>query len=94
LLETASVKSNRDQRILYNLGLLYQMTGQNDKCEATFVRGLKLDPCNFDLLYALFAFHMKQDNRAKAAVYMDKLRTCFPNDKQVQDLYSDFLRSR
>jgi predicted CXXCH cytochrome family protein len=94
LLETASAKSNRDQRILYNLGLLYQMTGQNDKCEATLVKGLKLDPCNFDLLYALFAFHMKQDDRVKAALYMEKLRTCFPKEKQVQDLYIDFLRRR
>jgi tetratricopeptide (TPR) repeat protein len=94
LLETATARSNRDPRILYNLGLLYQMTGQNDKCGATLMKGLKLDPCNFDLLYALFAFEMKQDNRVKAGIYMEKLRTCFPNEKQVQYLYNDFLRRR
>ena len=70
------------------------MTGQNDKCEATLVKGLKLDPCNFDLLYALFAFHMKQNDRTKAAPYMEKLRSCYPNEKQVQDMYNDYVKSR
>ena len=94
LLETASTKPNANPRILYNLGLLYQITSQNDKCEAILVKGLKSDPCNFDFLYALFAFHMKQNNRMKAAPYIEKLRSCFPNEKQVQDLFNDFARRR
>jgi len=94
LLETASTKSNNNSRILYNLGLLYQMTGQNDKCESTLAKGLRQDPCNFDLLYALFAFQMNQNNRAKATLYIEQLKTCFPDEKQVQDLYNDFIRRR
>jgi Tfp pilus assembly protein PilF len=94
LLETASARSNHDPRILYNLGLLYQMTGQNEKGEITLQKGLTLDPCNFDLLYALFAFQMKQENRVKAAVYLEKLRSCYPGEKQVQELYLDFLKGR
>ncbi|MCX6245998.1 MAG: multiheme c-type cytochrome [Bacteroidetes bacterium] len=94
LLETASMKTVTNPRIFYNLGLLYQMMNQNEKCEATLVKGLKMDPCNFDLLYALFAFHMKQGNRVKAAPYLEKLRTCFPGEKQVQDIYTNFSAGR
>jgi predicted CXXCH cytochrome family protein len=94
LLETASTKANPNPRIFYNLGLLYQQTGQDEKCEITLLKGLRTDPCNYDFLYALFALQMKQDNRAKAALYIGKLRTCFPNEKQVQDLYNDFIGRR
>jgi len=94
LLETASTTPNTNPRIFYNLGLLYQMTGENDKCETNLIKGLRLDPCNFDLLYALVAFHMKENNRAKAAPYVEKLRNCFPHEKQVQDMYNDFISKR
>jgi predicted CXXCH cytochrome family protein len=93
LLETASAKPNATPRIWYNLGLIYQMTGQSNKSEATFISGLKRDPCNFDLLYALYSFYMKQGNRVGAGTCIDRLRTCYPNEKQVQDLFSSFASS-
>ncbi len=92
LLETASIKARANARILYNLGLLYQMTGQNEKCVTTLVKGLGIDPCNFDILYALFAFYMNRNERAKASPYVKKLRTCFPGEKQVQAMYDEFTR--
>jgi tetratricopeptide (TPR) repeat protein len=91
LLETASAKPNVNSRIFYNLGLIYQMTGQNDKCESTLLKGLRLDPCNFDLLYALFSYYLKENNRSKAASIVEKLRSCFPDEKQVMDLYNGFI---
>ena len=91
LLEIATTKHGNNTRIWYNLGLLYQMTGQNDKCEATLVKGLSSDPCNFDLLFALFSYHMRQNKRDKAAPYLEKLRRCFPDEKQVQGVYNDFI---
>jgi predicted CXXCH cytochrome family protein len=94
LLETAATKSNSSPRVFYNLGLLYQMTNQNEKCEVSFMKGLLADPCNFDLLYAMFVFQTKQNNRSKAGMYIEKLKTCFPNEKQVQDLFNDFVRRR
>ena len=94
LLEKASTKPGSNPRIWYNLGLLYQMVNQNEKCEAALVKGLRLDPCNFDLLYALFAFHMKQGNRLKASPFLEKLKTCFPDEKQVLDLYNEFSAGR
>jgi tetratricopeptide (TPR) repeat protein len=90
LLETATLIHGNNPRIFYNLGLLYQMTGQNDKCESTLVKGLDLDPGNFDILYALYAFHMKQNNQAKAEKYIELLKTYYPNDKQVADMYNQF----
>jgi Tfp pilus assembly protein PilF len=91
LLEKASARPDANTRIFYNLGLLYQAIGQNDKCEVFLLKGLGLDPCNFDLLYALFAFHMNHNDRIKAVPYAEKLKSCFPGDKQVQDLYDDFV---
>jgi len=91
LLETASSKNQSNVRILYNLGLLYQMTNQNDKCEATLIKGLIPEPCNYDLLYALFAFYMNNNERVKAAPYIEKLKNCYPGEKQIQDMYNNFL---
>jgi tetratricopeptide (TPR) repeat protein len=94
LLETATTKSGTNSRIFYNLGLLYQMTNQNEKCESTLTKGLAIDPGNFDILYALFAFEMKQNNRVKAAPYIELLKTLYPNEKQVQDWYMNFRSGR
>jgi hypothetical protein len=70
------------------------MTGQNDKCVATFEKGLLLYPCDFNLLYALFAYYMNQNDRVKARTYVERLRACFPEEKSVQDLYDDFMESK
>ncbi len=93
LLETALTKPGYNTRILYNLGLIYQITGQDDKCIETFQNGLRLDPCNYELLYALFAFHMNKNNREKAAACINKLKTCFPHEKVVKDMYNEFMKN-
>jgi tetratricopeptide (TPR) repeat protein len=90
LLETATAIAGNNSRIYYNLGLLYQMTGQNEKCESTLIKGLNQDPENFDILYALFAFNMKQNNTTKASIYIEQLKSFYPNNKEVQDLYTNF----
>jgi predicted CXXCH cytochrome family protein len=94
LLETASTKPGANPRIWYNLGLLYQATGQDDKCVAALQRGLSFEPCNYDLLYALFAFYMNQQDMVKAAPCIEKLRNCFPHEKTVQDLFNEFENRR
>ena len=91
LLEKVTIKASLNPRIWYNLGLLYQMTGQNEKCETTLLKGVKQYPCNYDLLYALFAFQMKQNNRSKAAPWIEKLRICFPTEPSVQEIYNSFV---
>ena len=90
LLETARTKTGDNIRIIYNLGLLYQLTGQNDKCVATFLDGLNREPCNYEILYALFAFHMNKNDRKKAAPYVYKLKSCFPGQKEVQEMFNQF----
>jgi tetratricopeptide (TPR) repeat protein len=94
LLETASTKPGNNPRIYYNLGLLYQMTDQHDKCEATLLKGLSLAPCDFDLLYAMFAFHMNRNDRVKAGPFLERMKSCFPGEKQVQDLFDEFNQAR
>ena len=74
----------------HNLGNYYSKL--NDQSKAALVKGLGLDPCNFDLLYALFSFHMNLNERVKAAPYAEKMKSCFPGEKQAQDLYNDFAR--
>jgi hypothetical protein len=37
---------------------------------------------------------MNLDDRAKAAPYVEKLKTCFPDEKQVQDMYKDFASKK
>jgi tetratricopeptide (TPR) repeat protein len=86
LLETASTKPGAYPRIFYNLGLLYQMTGENAKCEAALMKGLELDACNFDLLYALFAFYMNRNDKENADPVLKKMKSCFPYEKQIQDM--------
>ncbi len=90
LLETAVKMAGANPRFWYNLGVLYQITSQNDKCEATLVKGLQIDPCNYDLLYTIFAFYMNQNNPVKATPYLEKLKSCFPGEKAVQDIYNEF----
>lgn len=92
LLESASALPDAHPRIFYNLGLIYQMAGQNDRCESTLKKGLALDPCNFDLLYALVAFHVNLEQREKAVPYAEKMKQCFPHDEQVQGIYNDLLK--
>jgi len=93
LLETALSKPGGNIRILYNLGLIYQVMGQDVKCVATLQKGLDLEPCNYDLLYALFAFHMNKKNREKATPFINRLKICYPDEKAVQQIVNDFLRN-
>jgi predicted CXXCH cytochrome family protein len=86
LLETASAKPDAYPRIFYNLGLLYQMTGCDEKCTDAFENGLALDPCNADLLYALFAFYMNRNDKENADPVLKKMKSCFPDEQQIQDL--------
>jgi predicted CXXCH cytochrome family protein len=94
LLETATDRNVSNPRLFYNLGLLYQMIGQEQRCEEAFLKGLKIDPCNFDLLYAVFAFEVKRNDRQKALPYLERLRACFPKDQQVMALYKEFVQKR
>ncbi len=94
LLEKGSGKASGNPRLFYNLGLMYQMTGADDKCESTLLKGLSIEPCNYDLLYALFAFKMKQNKADQAARYIEKMRSCYPNVKQVQDMYRQFMERK
>jgi tetratricopeptide (TPR) repeat protein len=94
LLEKAVSLPGNNPRLYYNLGLLYQMVGSNEQASATFVRGLQIDPGNFDLLYALFVFHLNQKNMEKARLYIEQLVKWYPNEPQVMEMYRNFSSQR
>lgn len=94
LLESARMKNVANARILYNLGLLYQRIGRFDKSEEILDEGLRLEPLNFDLLYALFAFNVQQNNRSRASKYIEQLKSAYPDNQQVIDLYNNFMQNR
>jgi len=43
------------------------------------MNGLKQDSCNFDLLYALFTFHMNKNKCATAALYIEINAKYYPS---------------
>ncbi len=94
LLESAARLPETNPRIFYNLGLLYQAAGRNTEAAATYEKGLSIDPCNYDLLYALYAFHMNQNDREKSKIVIEKLKSCYPNEQRVQELYRGFYGGR
>jgi len=85
LLEKAITKQGATIRIYYNLGLMYQQMGENGKCEATFAEGLKLDPQNFDLLYAMFSHYLSLQEIKKANPYINSLKKYYPSNENVQN---------
>jgi tetratricopeptide (TPR) repeat protein len=85
MLEKAKTKQDATIRVYYNLGLMYKQIGKNEKCEATFAEGLKQDPKNFDLLYAMFSHYLSLQEIQKAAPYIIALKTYYPNDLNVQN---------
>ena len=94
LLETAVTKPGVHSRIWYNLGLLYQMAGKDDLCVSSLQKGLISEPCNYDLLYALFAFYMNRNDAGKAEPVIVKMVSCYPDEKQIKDLYNSFLQRK
>jgi tetratricopeptide (TPR) repeat protein len=70
----------------YNLGLLYQQQNQMDKAEKTFLDGIKGDPNNERLLYAITSFYLKTEKQMKASQYAEKLAKLYPNRQEYLQL--------
>jgi tetratricopeptide (TPR) repeat protein len=70
----------------YNLGLLYQQQNQMDKAEKTFLDGIKGDPNNERLLYAITSFYLKNEKKMKASQYAEKLAKLYPNRQEYLQL--------
>lgn len=94
LLEKAIAMKGTNTRLYYNLGLIYQLTGQDEKCVSALKKGHNAYPCDFDILYALYAYYWNKNDRSGAKPYIDQLKYCFPEEKSVQEMYNKFYLSR
>jgi tetratricopeptide (TPR) repeat protein len=85
-LEKALKQKNPNPRVYYNLGLVYQQLNENKKAESTLLEGNKLQPYNFDLVYALSNYYLKQKNFVNALSYANELKKMFPSRPEGQGL--------
>ncbi|MEZ5083150.1 MAG: tetratricopeptide repeat protein, partial [Bacteroidales bacterium] len=73
-------------RIHFNLGLIYQHLGENSKAESVLMKGLSVQPEDFDLLFALADFYLKTNQFEKAKPIAEKLKIRYPENSIGQDL--------
>ena len=76
-----------DPRIYYNYGLLYQQQGNVKEAETIFIRGMKLDPDNVSLAYALAVLYLQQGSRQKAIGPAAVLKRQEPENPEYQAIY-------
>jgi tetratricopeptide (TPR) repeat protein len=69
-----------NSRIYYNLGLIYQYLNNPVKAESSLLKAYSLTPDNFDVIYALADFYIKQSNFTSAMKYANEVKEKFPSN--------------
>ena len=85
-LEKDLLQKKPNARSYYNLGLVYQQLNENKKAEKILLKGNEMAPNNFDLIFALSDFYLKQKDYSKALKYATELKTKFPSKPEGQQL--------
>ena len=80
VLEKATLKSDVNPRIFYNLGLIYQYLNNNSKAETSLLKANSIFPNQFDIIYALADFYIKAGDYTKAMNYAEELKIKFPSN--------------
>jgi len=83
-LEKALTQKNPNPRVYYNLGLVYQYLNENQKAEKVLLAGSKLVPNNFDIIFALANYYLKQENFSRSLQYANELKLNFPSKPEGQ----------
>jgi tetratricopeptide (TPR) repeat protein len=78
--------NNQNAPAYYNLGLLYQQQKETTKAENAFLEGLKNNPDNERLLYAITHFYLKEGKKDHAREFAQKLVSQFPNRIEYREL--------
>jgi len=86
ILERATLKSNVNPRIFYNLGIIYQYLNDSKKAKASLLKSYSLMPDNFDVIYALADFYIKAGDHTKAMKYAEELKIKFPSNPAGEQL--------
>jgi tetratricopeptide (TPR) repeat protein len=92
-LEIAAIKTERNRRIYYNLGLIYQQLNQISKAESNLLKGYSLFPNDFDIIYALVDFYVKRGNKSNALKYANEINQKFPSNPIGQQLL-DYIKNQ
>jgi tetratricopeptide (TPR) repeat protein len=80
VLEKATLSTKVTPRIYYNLGLIYQYLNNEVKAEASLKKAYSLSPGEFDILYALCDYYIKQKRYQEAEKYANDIKMKFPSN--------------
>ncbi len=73
-------------KVIYNLSLLHEKKGNIRKAEKTLIEGLKFNPENEDLLYALSFHYLTHKQKQEALKFTRKIIKLYPNKPVYQNL--------
>jgi tetratricopeptide (TPR) repeat protein len=80
-------------RIYYNLGLIYQQTGDMKKAEEALQNALNIFPENYDFLYGLGYFYLQTENYDYAGQLAARLIELYPEQEAGYYLQSVILKN-
>jgi tetratricopeptide (TPR) repeat protein len=66
--------------LYYNLGILYQYLNNPAKAESSLLKAYSLLPNEFDVLYALADFYIKQSSFTSAMKYAKEMKEKYPSN--------------
>jgi tetratricopeptide (TPR) repeat protein len=84
--EKATLKTEVNPRIYYNLGLIYQYLNNPAKAESSLLKANSLMPNEFDVLYALADFYIKKQDYLSALEYANEISRMYPTNSAGQQL--------
>ena len=73
-------------RVYYNYALLLQQQNKKEEAELIFLKGLRMDPRNGDLLYALTILYIQEKQMQKAMGMAQELKKFHPDDPKYLPL--------
>ncbi len=95
-LEKAAIQTNANNRIYYNLGLIYQYLNDDKNAEISLLKGNSNAPNDFDMLFALADFYVKRNRIEEAKKYASELENKFPSNpagKQIIDYIKQSIQN-
>ena len=85
-MQKASELMPERSRINYNTGLMLQYLGRNKEAETELLKAIKIEPNNFDFLYALADHYIKSGQNKKALNIGEKLQRLFPENQMGKNI--------
>ncbi len=86
ILEKATLASEVNPRIYFNVGLIYKYLNENKKAESSLLKAYSISPNEFDFIYALADFYLKKNDLYNAMKYAEELKIKFPSNPIVEEL--------